>query len=131
MTPGTYLAKRRQAAGLSIDDVAERISTAPHLAAIDRKAWIERIEQDIDPISADVLATLLVAYQFAPTIVWRLTDAPLFSPEDLAVPRICARCGCSDRDPCFLPGPEPRQCCGWASDDICTSCTGKDLPHAD
>lgn len=131
MTPGTYLKKRRQAARLSVDDVAERIATAPPLAHIDRAAWIERIEEGIDPISADVLATLRSAYPFAPTIVWRLIDLPRFDPQEFDAPRLCMICGCSDRDPCFLPGPEPRLCCGWGSADICTSCTGKDLPHAD
>lgn len=128
MTPGTYLMKRRQAAGLSIDDVAERIGTAPHLAQIDRKAWIDRIERGIDPISADVLATLRTAYPFIPTIAWRLLDRPRFSPEDFSLPRLCRICGCSERDPCFLPGPEPRLCCAWAEEDLCTSCIGKEFP---
>lgn len=128
MTPGTYLMKRRQAAGLSIDDVAERIGTAPHLAQIDRKAWIDRIERGIDPISADVLATLRTAYPFIPTIAWRLLDRPRFSPEDFSPPRLCRICGCSERDPCFLPGPEPRLCCAWAKEDLCTSCIGKEFP---
>ncbi len=130
MTPGTYLKKRRLASGLSIDDVAERIATAPHVAHIDRAAWIARIDDDIDPISADILATLRTAFPFAPTIAWRLLDLPRFSPEEFAAPRICIACGCSDCDPCFLPGPEPRLCCGWANEDLCTSCIGKDVPHA-
>ena len=65
MTPGTYLAKRRSAAGLSIDDVAAMVSTSPRLGEVDRCAWIDRIEQDVAAISPDVAAALADAFPFS------------------------------------------------------------------
>ncbi|MBB6191168.1 transcriptional regulator with XRE-family HTH domain [Sphingobium wenxiniae] len=128
MTPGTYIAKRRQAAGLSIDDVAAMVSTSPRLGVIDRRAWIERIEQDVASISYDVAATLADAFPLSLHVLKQLIDLRSFGQCSGPEPSLCIHCGCSDRDPCI--DPETHAACGWAAGDICTSCTGKDSSHA-
>lgn len=74
MTPGTYLKLRRQAAGLSVDDVAGLVHTAPHLGAFDRSAWIGRIESDVAAISPDVVRALASAFRFDRRVLLRLID---------------------------------------------------------
>ena len=128
MTPGTYLAKRRQAAGLSLDDVAALVSTSPRLGEIDRRAWIERIEKDIAAISPDVAATLADVFPISRLVLQQLIDLRSYGVCSQPAPRLCVTCGCSDRDPCV--DPATHNGCAWASEDLCTSCTGKDSSHA-
>lgn len=119
MTPGTYLAKRRRAAGLSIDDVAAMVSTSPRLGEVDRRAWIDRIEQDVAAISPDVAAALSDAFLFSRRVLQQLIDLRSYGDGAVELPRLCITCGCSDLDPCVSRGGDA---CGWASEDLCSSC---------
>lgn len=129
VTPGTYLQKRRVAAGLSIIDVAVMVETSPHLGGIDKVAWIDRIEKDIAALSPDVIATLAHAFSFSRTVLLQLITIRSFGEDAVdPAPRICVVCGCSQNDACLDAG----SACAWSDDcpDLCTSCTGKDLPRA-
>ncbi|WP_030540579.1 helix-turn-helix domain-containing protein [Sphingobium sp. DC-2] len=128
MTPGTYLAKRRHAAGLSIDDVAALVSTSPRLGEIDRRAWIDRIEKDVAAISPDVAAALADAFPISRRVLQQLIDLRSYGSGAVELPRICLDCGCTEFDACL--DPLTGTACAWASEDLCTSCTGKDLPDA-
>lgn len=120
MTPGTYLAKRRSAAGLSIDDVAAMVSTSPRLGEVDRCAWIDRIEQDVAAISPDVAAALADAFPFSRRTLQQLIDLRSYGEGAVEQPRICMGCGCSDLDPCV--DRVTHVACAWAAEDLCTSC---------
>lgn len=121
MTPGTYLQKRRVAAGLSIMDLAAMVHTNPGLGGIDKVAWIERIEKDIAALSPDVIATLADAFRFSRTILLQLITIRSFGPDAIdPEPRICIMCGCTDNDACC--SADRTQSCAWHSDDLCTFC---------
>ncbi|HKY80853.1 MAG TPA: helix-turn-helix transcriptional regulator [Sphingobium sp.] len=120
MTPGTYLSKRRAAAGFSIDDVAGMVHTSPRLGEVDRRAWIERIEQDIAAISPDVAAALADAFPFSRRVLQQLIDLRSYGAGCVAQPCICMACGCSDLDPCV--DQVTHNACAWAAEDLCSSC---------
>lgn len=120
MTPGTYLKLRRQAAGLSVDDVAGLVHTAPHLGAFDRSAWIGRIESDVAAISPDVVRALASAFRFDRRVLLRLIDLRSYGTDIGVTPRICAICACSDADPCL--DEQTHRACAWVSADLCSGC---------
>lgn len=114
LTPGQYLRKRREAAGLSIDDVAERILTVPRWAEHLRRGWLEQIEADEMPATFNTIVVLHQVMQFDLRILVAL------SVEGEDAPRLCASCACSEADPCVdHSGP-----CSWASNDLCSACFG-------
>ena len=121
MTPGTYLKLRRQAAGLSIDDLADMVHTAPRLGAVDRRAWLQRIEADVAALSPDVIATLADAFRFSRRVLQQLLDLRSYGAgTTLVEPRICHLCGCSDLDACR--DEQAQLNCGWSGPDSCTAC---------
>lgn len=121
MSPGTYLQKRRVAAGLAIVDVAAMVRTSPHWGEIDRVAWIGRIEQDIAALSPDVIATLSDAFRFSRTVLLQLITLRNFGPDAGDGPRICIGCACTERDPCCETATG--ETCAWSTEQLCTSCT--------
>ena len=118
MTPGTYLQKRRVAAGLSIMDVAALVHTDPRLGGIDKTAWIDRIEKDIAALSPDVIATLGRAFRFDRTVLQQLIAIRSFGADAVnPAPRVCLTCGCSQNDACS----DGHATCAWSSEDLCTA----------
>jgi transcriptional regulator with XRE-family HTH domain len=131
MSPGTYLARRRHAAGLSIDDVAAMVHTAPHLGEIDRRGWIERIEKDVAAISPDVVRAMGAAFHFDRRVLQRLIDLRSYGDGSVAMPRLCLVCGCSATDACV--DPATGETCAWAEADLCTACVSphpREISHA-
>lgn len=139
MTPGTYLKKRRVAAGLAIIDVAAMVRTNPHLGGVDKVAWIHRIEEDIAALSPDVITSLASAFSFSRLVLLDLITIRSFGPDAVGTaPRLCMACGCSQNDACFVG----EATCAWAGPDMCTACaptsiavfdprsSGKDSPDA-
>lgn len=129
MTPGTYLQKRRVAAGLSIIDLAAMVHTNPRLGGIDKAAWIDRIEKDIAALSPDVIATLADAFCFSRTLLLQLITIRSFGVDAVdPEPRICMMCGCSANDACF----DGHASCAWSGPDSCSACvpTSLDLKEA-
>ena len=114
LTPGKYLRTRREAAGLSIADVAERIATAPRWAQHLRRGWLAQIESDQMPASFNTIVVLHQVLQFDLGVLVAL------SAEGVEAPRLCVVCACSEADRCVgLAGP-----CLWISDDRCSACLG-------
>lgn len=74
-TPGTYLRQRRQAAGLTVDDVAGRIGTTPPVSLLARAEWVRLVEADQAPIGGDVLRALRAAFPFNQRTLLRLGAA--------------------------------------------------------
>ncbi len=122
MTPGTYLRLRRQAAGLSIEDVAAMVRTSPRLGEVDVIAWLRRVEEDVAALSPDVIGALGVAFRFSCPVLWQLIDLRSYGPDTIQVPPICLTCGCTDEDSCV--DPVTRAPCAWHSEDLCTACIG-------
>lgn len=123
MSPGTYLAKRRQAAGLSIDDVAGAVRTDPPVGEVDRAGWIRRIEENAVLPSFDVIHALGQLFPFSRSVLSELTDLHRAGSDPSAAPRLCMICACSDHDPCRESiGPGQWRACGWAAHDTCTRC---------
>lgn len=120
LTPGTYLRLRRQAAGLSIEDVAALVQTEPRWSEIDRVAWLLRIEADVAAISPDVAFSLKSTFRFSVTVLGQLIDQRSYGADAGEPPRVCMTCGCSQHDACFTG----HATCAWAGDDdLCTACT--------
>lgn len=128
MTPGTYLKLRREAAGISITDVAGMVTTDPRYGEIDKVAWIQRLEADVAEMSPDVIIAMSKLFRFSRTVVLQLVTLRSYGPGSGVEPRICHLCGCTEHDACL--DQTTGHGCAWSGPDTCTSCTGKDLPHA-
>lgn len=121
MTPGTYLRLRREAAGLSLDDVALSMETIPSLPGRERAEWLGQIESDLAPLQVDVLLALEAHPELAfdRDALLALTSVDAGMPT--FVPSICRACGCTEYDPCVTA---EEGCCAWADAEqmICTRC---------
>ncbi len=73
-TPGQFLTHARIEAGLSIDDVAARISTTPPLAEHVRREWLEMIEADLAPVSSSTIVSLRNVFAFSRPTLERLIE---------------------------------------------------------
>lgn len=109
MTPGTYLRLRREARGLTIDEVFQEISSGGGALRHDLAA----IEADAEPLLIADAKHLDRAIDFDITVL-----ASLAIGEKVGVCRVCA---CSDCDPCD-------EICSWTNDaeDLCDNCVGKE-----
>lgn len=116
LTPGEYIAKRRQAAGLSVNDVAARIGTEPRVSEIDRAEWIGGIEDGTVSPTVTQLATLRRIFPFDEQVLARL--AAIADGRTVAEPRVCSICACSRLDACRHTDHP----CHWVAADLCSAC---------
>jgi len=102
ISPGAYLALRRQAAGLSIETVARRIETVPHLAEQDRLIWLRMIEADEMPMTGVTIIALRKQFPFSPSVLGVLDRLHRRPPgaHGMIAPKLCRACGCSELDAC-------------------------------
>lgn len=63
-SPGTYLRQMREAASLTIDDVALATETTPPVCARVRAEWLAAIEADTAPIAIATLDALERVFPF-------------------------------------------------------------------
>lgn len=123
MSPGTYLRKRREAAGIEIEDLALALETIPPVSHRVRCEMLVQVERDLHPIGLELLGWLARAgVHFDLDVLLTLADRFYFHT-DLPVPPICRTCGCSQADACVSDCGEP---CGWAAPDLCTRCAEPD-----
>lgn len=116
-TPGSYLKHRRQAAQLSIVDVAHRIGTEPRTAEHSRGEWLELIEADAAPMTLTTIVALSQVFSFDIHVLWTLER--IAQGEMVPVPQICRICACTDYDGCrSVHGVT----CSWVEDDLCSAC---------
>lgn len=88
MTPGAYLRGCREAAGLTLDDVALCTETIPPVSARSRAEWLATIENDAAPIAITTALRLHTVFEFD----WRelvallvAADLVPISPADLTM----------------------------------------------
>lgn len=118
-TPASYLRLRRSAAKLSVDQVAERLTSKDRDQA-EIRALVRLLETP--GVVARHVATLDLlreAFPFDPDVYRQLAAEPA-----VRHPRICRGCGCSQWDPCEHAQHGP---CAWAGTEICTRCTDGEL----
>ncbi|MFN3675446.1 MAG: hypothetical protein ACK4TC_05650 [Sphingomonas pseudosanguinis] len=114
LTPDAYLQLRRQAAGLSRDDVARRIATSAQDVSI-AGTLVRSLETP--GVRARLRATLdrlRTAFPFDQDVYHQLHHAPASSH-----PRICRGCGVSAWDMETAPGVDAG---GWHDDATCMGC---------
>lgn len=117
ITPGAYLKRCRQRAGLSIADVAARVATEPQTPEHQRGEWLELIEADVTPASFRTVVALRLAYRFDLTVLAQLEA--IAQGADLPMPILCRICACSDGDACM---DALGWACFWAETDLCSAC---------
>ncbi len=127
ISPGTYLRKRREAAGLSSVDVAAMIVTEPRLPEHDLIYWLDRIEADVVPATFRTITCLRCCFSFDIEVLEELVAIQLAPARATIVPppRLCRVCACSERDACNV---EPFGNCSWAAEDLCSACADPDGP---
>lgn len=112
----TYIRLRREAAGLSIEDVARRICGHPRDLAT-ATDLVRMLEQPGNVArSNDTLDRLQAAFPFDPAVYRQLATEPADRH-----PRVCVGCGCSqwDSDDAHtIPF-------AWAGPHACVRCTGE------
>lgn len=117
LTPGSYLKHRRQAAHLSIVDVAHRIGTEPRTAEHSRGEWLELIEADAAPMTLTTIVALRQVFSFDIHVLWTLEQ--IAQGVMIAAPQLCRICACSEWDAC---SSAHRVTCSWVEDDLCSAC---------
>lgn len=113
LSPAAYLHLRRVAAGLSVDQVAERLAPRARDRA-EATALIYLLETaGVRARHAETLHMLRAIFPLDPEVYRQLAEDPAERH-----PRICRSCGSSHWDPCTA-GDE---CCAWATLTCCTRC---------
>lgn len=119
ISPGVYLRKRREHAGLTRDEVAHLLS---HRAA-HRPLYLEEItelEEDRSHAADVMLHKLQYCFRFDRFVYHALVACSL--DEFLPRPQVCRNCACSWMDACGTPGAG--QPCHWVDGDstLCSAC---------
>lgn len=117
ITPGAYLKRCRQRAGLSIADVAARVATEPQTPEHLRGEWLELIEADATPATFTTIVGLRLIYRFDLTVLAQLEA--IAQGVDLPAPILCRICACSEDCACV---DALGQRCSWAEPDLCSAC---------
>lgn len=120
MLPNVYLRLRREARGLSLDDLALMTETDPAVSARRRAEWWSDIEQGVADISVGNALRLQQVLSFD----WKVFVQLNAIAEGIAAnpPVICRVCACSEWDACEDEGGVT---CGWAEPGFCTTCAAR------
>jgi hypothetical protein len=119
LTAADYLRLRREAAKLSITDVAAAVSN-DRAERGSAAALLRMFETPGARVSRhDTLLRLQAIFPFDPAVYQQLIDEPADRH-----PQICRGCGCSHWDPCDQDGKGP---CAWSSTSSCTRCVPESL----
>lgn len=135
MTPGTYLRKRREAAGVSRELAAVAFMPCsnppyfpPTLVAqvMDIARWLYELESDQRYVDGLALMQLSGVVPFEREAYDRLVALHL--GVDVAPPSICRECGCGVFTACIDQGHP----CAWSETDpnLCTACERREAQHA-
>lgn len=142
MTPGTYLRKRRQAAGVSLELAAVAFLPCSHppgqhvlgprsagqgmvAAVLKIAAWLGELEGDQRQVDGIALMQMSGVVPFEREAYDRLVALHL--GVDVAPPSICRECGCGVLTACMHAGYP----CAWSATDpnLCTACERREA-HA-
>lgn len=141
MTPGTYLRKRREAAGVSLELAAVAFIPWPPaglpavrgalgtpLVALVLKiaAWLAELENDQRHVDSLALTQLQGVVPFEREAYDRLVA--LHHGVDVPPPSICRECGCGVLTACSDQG----HACAWSETDphLCTACERREAIDA-
>lgn len=127
LSPGAYLRHRREAAMLSIADVADMFHTQPRWSEIDRIDWLGRIEADVEQPTFRTIVALRSCFSFDIDVLGDLVAIAHGAAID--PPRLCRICACSEFDACSIGDDAPASGCGWAARDLCTACAPPEPPQ--
>lgn len=118
MTPGTYIRKRREDAGLTIEELVLRLETIPAVSAMTRAEWLTMMEADVAPPSVSAINAILNFVSLDENVLDTLVliRAGVVIPS----PQICGDCGCTEHDPCRSKDGTP--VCWWITEDLCSRC---------
>ena len=124
LTPGAYLRHRRQAAMLSLGDVAAKIHTTPRWSELERSGWLQRIEADVEQPTFRTVIALRQCFSFDIRVLASLVA--IADGAEIDHPRLCRICACSDFDACvgrhqLAPHHRP-DACHWVEQDLCSAC---------
>lgn len=116
LRPDDYIKLRRKAAGLTIEQVAERIASTERnrqdvrdlIRMLEKPGVVARYRRSLELLNG--------AFAFDPDVYHQLATAPAARH-----PRICRTCGCSQNDPCHL-GDEYQCRMAYHDADQCTRC---------
>lgn len=115
LQPSEYLRLRRTAAGLTVDQVVDRLTSSPSRAEQARRI-INRLEtRGASARNDDVIARIARVVPVDVTVYRQLADDPIERH-----PAVCRGCGCSEFDRCACSSGG--RACRWASSDLCTRC---------
>lgn len=153
MTPGTYLRKRREAAGVSLElaavaflpfsDPPFQIPLGPRSAGqgmvgtvLKIAAWLGELESDQRQVDGIALMQMSGVVPFEREAYDRLVA--LYLGVDVAPPSICHQCGCGVLTACVervesgIPGCFAEYACAWSATDpnLCTACDRREAQAA-
>lgn len=128
LTPGTYLSKRRQAAGLTLPMVAEQLVALPWAIRRPSQHEVAQLVRRLREAEADRGNLTIIQAQLLRNVYPFDTEAY----ESLLLhhhtghgcglprPQLCRECGCSWQDPCV----SDLGSCAWTRHDpeLCTAC---------
>ena len=125
MTPGTYLQKRREAAGLTQREAAAALAGICWYGHLDRIRLDEAlarlclVESDEAHLDREEAFTVTRIFPFDHVIYRQLVElASTAFNSHLPVPVVCRACACSF----FFSCRTPHDPCTWAEPDLCTAC---------
>lgn len=128
MRPGTYLQKRREAALLSVRDVA--LLMADDLTCVAEVVQrIEEAESDEKGLHGGFAGKLHNVFSFDLEVYLILAALRADPKAEIPLPQICRECGCTWHDACWHPD---HGSCAWVDGDptLCTHCSDVDHPEA-
>jgi hypothetical protein len=123
MPPGTYIRKRREAAGLTLKQVVSWMADdGSGITRGELLGQLRTLESNEGPATAFSVEPLKGAFPFDPNVYLALVF--FAGGAKVVLPPICRVCACSEFDACLDGSREP---CGWAkvpADDapLCTMC---------
>lgn len=118
LTPAAYLRLRREAAGMSVRQVAGMLArkaddVAPALDLI----YVLETPGNVAR-RAETLERLRAVFAFDPDVYRQLAGEPADRH-----PQVCRGCGCSHWDPC---GDDRHGACAWSTPGTCSRCLPDD-----
>ncbi len=143
--PGEYLRKRREAAGLTLGEVARQLAAMQFgFIQLDRAnllAHLEKVEASDAGLTLAQAQVLRNIFAFDVGIYDQLLDRHLadeLTRRTMPMPQICRGCACSFFDPC-LPDPSRGEQdrssssaavgqdgpCHWAENHLCSACAAQ------
>ncbi|HEY0130851.1 MAG TPA: hypothetical protein VGB57_05550 [Allosphingosinicella sp.] len=123
MAPGTYIRKRREAAGQTLDQVVSWFADdGSGITRGELMAQLRALESGTAPVMTLSVEPLKGAFPFDPNVYLALVF--FASGAKVVLPPICRDCACSEFDPCHDQCGDP---CDWArvgvdEAPLCTMC---------